>query len=124
VTVKFTPAGRSQFLAALAYIRRENPQAAQRFRQRAENVLKRLERFPNLGRRLPEFPDLPHREVIVGRHRFCTDFRVKSYGSSLSGTARKFPKFLPSQRAADIAMYRRQLPFRYAINKKTEGRGS
>jgi toxin ParE1/3/4 len=70
VTVKFTPAGRSQFLAALAYIRRENPQAAQRFRQRTENVLKRLERFPNLRRRLPEFPDLPHREVIVGRYRF------------------------------------------------------
>ena len=70
MTVKFTPAGRSQFLAALAYIRRENPQAAQRFRQRAENVLKRLERFPNSGRRLPEFPDLPHREVIVVRYRF------------------------------------------------------
>ena len=70
MTVKFTLAGRSQFLAALTYIRRENPQAAQRFRQRAENVLKRLERFPNSGRRLPEFPDLPHREVIVGRYRF------------------------------------------------------
>ena len=70
MTVKFTSTGRSQFLAALTYIRRENPQAAQKFRQRAEDVLKRLERFPSSGRRLPEFSDLPHREVIVGRYRF------------------------------------------------------
>jgi len=44
--------------------------AAQRFRDRAEQVLNRLERFPNSGRRLPEFPDLPHREVIVAPYRF------------------------------------------------------
>ena len=44
--------------------------AAQRFRERAEQVLNRLERFPNSGRRLPEFPDLPHREVIVAPYRF------------------------------------------------------
>ncbi|MEE8260945.1 MAG: type II toxin-antitoxin system RelE/ParE family toxin, partial [Gammaproteobacteria bacterium] len=57
--VRFTPSGRSQFLGALTYIRRDNPMAAQGFRERAEQVLKRLERFPNSGRRLPEFPDLP-----------------------------------------------------------------
>jgi plasmid stabilization system protein ParE len=44
--------------------------AAQRFRERAEQVLTRLERFPNSGRRLPEFPDLPHREIIVAPYRF------------------------------------------------------
>ena len=44
--------------------------AAQGFRERAEQVLKRLERFPNSGRRLPEFPDLPHREIIVAPYRF------------------------------------------------------
>jgi len=43
--------------------------AAQRFRERAEQVLKRLERFPNSGRHLPEFPQLPHREVIVWPYR-------------------------------------------------------
>jgi plasmid stabilization system protein ParE len=70
VKVRFTPNGRSQFLAALAYIRRDNPSAAQRLRDRAENALKRLERFPNSGRHLPEFPDLPHREVLVTPYRF------------------------------------------------------
>jgi toxin ParE1/3/4 len=54
----------------LAYIRRDNPLAAQRHRERAEQALKKLERFPNLGRRLPEFPNLPHREVIVAPYRF------------------------------------------------------
>jgi len=54
----------------LTYIRTENPLAAQRFRERAEQVLKRLDRFPNSGRHLPEFPELPHREVIVWPYRF------------------------------------------------------
>ena len=68
--VKFTPSARTQLLRSLAYIRKDNPLAAQRFRKRAERVLKRLERFPYLGGRLREFPDLPHREVIVAPHRF------------------------------------------------------
>ncbi|HSX82293.1 MAG TPA: type II toxin-antitoxin system RelE/ParE family toxin, partial [Candidatus Saccharimonadia bacterium] len=50
--VRFTPTGRAQFLAALAYIRRENPRAAVRFRQRAEQALRRLEQFPESGSRL------------------------------------------------------------------------
>jgi plasmid stabilization system protein ParE len=70
VKVRFTPTARSQILAAIAYIRGNNPQAADKFRQRAEHTLKRLERFPNSGRHLPEFPDLPHREVIVPPYRF------------------------------------------------------
>ena len=68
--VRFTPAGRAQFLSAVTYIRDDNPEAARRFRQRAENVLRRLERFPASGRVIPEFPDLPHREVIVAPYRF------------------------------------------------------
>ena len=44
--------------------------AAQRFRERAEHVLTRLERYPKSGRRLPEFPDLPHREIIVAPYRY------------------------------------------------------
>jgi plasmid stabilization system protein ParE len=54
----------------LSYIRKEKPLAAQRFRRRAEQTLRRLDRFPNSGRRLPEFPDLPHREVIVAPYLF------------------------------------------------------
>jgi len=68
--VRFTRSGRRQFLDAVAYILRDNPVAARRFRQRAERVLRRLERFPDSGRVLPEFPDLPYREVIVAPYRF------------------------------------------------------
>ena len=68
--VRFTPSGRRQFLDAVAYILRDNPAAARRFRQRAESVLRQLERFPESGRVLPEFPDLPYREVIVAPYRF------------------------------------------------------
>jgi toxin ParE1/3/4 len=70
VKVRFTPSGRKRFLDAIAYIRRENPAAARRFRQRAQTRLRRLERFPESGRVLPEFSDLPYREVIVGPYRF------------------------------------------------------
>jgi toxin ParE1/3/4 len=70
VTVRFTPSARAQFLAALAYIRQENPTAARQFRRRAERVLRRLQRFPNSGRVIPEFPELPYREVIVAPYRF------------------------------------------------------
>ena len=91
--VRFTPSGRSQFLGALTYIRRENPLAAQRFRERAEQVLKRLERFPNSGRHLPEFPELSHRESSFDLTGFSIGCREKSYGSLLFGTVRKSPKF-------------------------------
>jgi len=73
--VLFTPSGRNQFLAAIAYIHRENPPAAVVFRHKAEKVLSRLRKFPQSGRILPEFPDLPFREVIVTPYRFF--YRVK-----------------------------------------------
>jgi len=68
--VRFTPSGRRQFLDAVAYILRDDPGAARRFRQPAERVLRRLERFPESGRALPEFPELPYREVSVTPYRF------------------------------------------------------
>ena len=68
--VRFTPSARTQFLTAVAYIRADNFEAAQRFRRRAEHVLRRLERFPHSGRKVPEFSDLPYREVIVRPYRF------------------------------------------------------
>lgn len=73
--VRFTPTARTQFLAAIAYIYRENPTPAVAFRHKAEKVLSRLQKFPQSGRRLPEFPDLPFREVIVAPYRFF--YRVK-----------------------------------------------
>ncbi len=76
MTVRFTPTGRTQFLAVIAYIRRENPEAAASFRRRAEEVLRRLERYPESGRIVPEFPDLPYREEVVVRpYRFF--YRVR-----------------------------------------------
>ena len=73
--VRFTPAGREQFLEAVSWIRRESPGAAATFRQRAEAALCRLERFPESGRVVPEFPDLPYREVILRPCRFF--YRVR-----------------------------------------------
>ena len=68
--VRFTDSGRNQFLSAPAFIARDEPLAAIRFRQKAERVLRRLERYPASGRLLPEFPDLPYREVVVAPYRF------------------------------------------------------
>lgn len=79
--VRFTPTGRAQFLAAVAYIRRENPRAAVRFRQRTEETLRRLEQFPASGRVIPEFPELPYREIIVAPYRFFLTFRRASLTS-------------------------------------------
>ena len=68
--VRFTPSARLQFLEAVEYIRRDNPAAAEKFRQLAEKTLQRLENYPESGRLIPEFPELPHREVIIGPYRF------------------------------------------------------
>lgn len=68
--IRFTPTARTQFLSALAYIRRDKPSAAARFRERAEKALKRLLKYPESGRHIPEFPELPYREVIVPPYRF------------------------------------------------------
>ena len=73
--VRFTPSARAQFLAALAYIRADDPQAALALRERAGESLSRLARFPESGRVVPEFPDLAVREVIVPPYRFF--YRVK-----------------------------------------------
>ena len=73
--VRFTPSARAQFLSALAYIRRDKPSAAIRFRDRTETVLRRLEDFPESGRIIPESPELPYREVIVSPYRFF--YRIK-----------------------------------------------
>jgi len=57
-------------LEALAYIRRDNPLAASKFREKGERLLRRLDDYPESGRLIPEFPDLPHREVVVSPYRF------------------------------------------------------
>ena len=73
--ILFTPTGRRQFLEAVAYIYRDNPSAAIKFRQKSEKSLFRLKKFPESGRPIPEFPELPYREVIVSPYRFF--YKVK-----------------------------------------------
>ena len=68
--IRFTPSARLQFLEALAYIRRDKPSAARKFRKKAEELLRRLEKFPESGHLIPEFPNLPYREVIIIPYRF------------------------------------------------------
>ena len=68
--IRFTPSARLQFLEGLAYIRRDNPLAASKFREEAERVLRRLDEYPESARVIPEFPDLPQREVLVPPYRF------------------------------------------------------
>lgn len=68
--VRFTPAGRRQFLAIVAYIADDRPVAAARFLARAKRRLRRLASHPNSGRRIPEFPDLPYRELVLPPYRF------------------------------------------------------
>ncbi|PKL48675.1 MAG: type II toxin-antitoxin system RelE/ParE family toxin [Nitrospira bacterium HGW-Nitrospira-1] len=76
--VRFTPLARTQFLAAIAYIYRENPTAAAAFRHKSEKSLSRLQKFPQSGRILPEFPDLPFREVMVATYRFFYHVKGKT----------------------------------------------
>lgn len=73
--VQFTPSARNQFLSALSYIRQDKPSAAVKFRNKAETILRRLEKFPESGRIILEFPELPHREVILSPYRFF--YKVK-----------------------------------------------
>ena len=68
--VRLTPTARTQFLAAIAAIRRKSPQAALTFRQRTEKSLRRLERFPNSGAVIAEFPESSFREIYVHPYRF------------------------------------------------------
>ena len=68
--ILFTPSARTQIISATNYIRNENPEAARRFRQRVESILRRLNKFPDSGRHIPEFPGVPHREIIVAPYRF------------------------------------------------------
>lgn len=68
--VRFTPSARAQFLAALDFIRADDPQAALELRDRAAVSLSRLARMPESGRVVPEFPDLPFREVVLAPYRF------------------------------------------------------
>jgi plasmid stabilization system protein ParE len=58
------------FLDAVLNIKKENPQAAARFRSKTESGLIRLIEYPNSGKRVQEFPDLAFREILIPPYRF------------------------------------------------------
>ncbi|MFO0579909.1 MAG: type II toxin-antitoxin system RelE/ParE family toxin [Polyangia bacterium] len=68
--VLLTPPARAQLTAAHGYIRSHNPIAAQRFRDRVADALRRLGRFPGIGHAVPEAPEGPYRQILVGKYRF------------------------------------------------------
>ena len=74
--LKFTPSARSMFLDTILHIKKEDPQASQRFRSKAENGLTRLIEYPESGRRVQEFPDLDFREVFISPYRFF--YKIKN----------------------------------------------
>jgi toxin ParE1/3/4 len=55
---------------------RQNQPAAAIFRNRTEEIFRRLENFPESGRIIPEFPELPYREVIISPYRFF--YKIKA----------------------------------------------
>ena len=70
MALRFTPTARTQFLDAVTFIHRDKRSAAKRFRDRAEDALRRLASFPGSGRKIPELAHLEHREVVVSPYRF------------------------------------------------------
>jgi plasmid stabilization system protein ParE len=76
VKIKFTPSARTQLLSALSYIYNDKPSASINFRNRVEEVLRRLKNFPKSGRIIPEFPELSYREVIISPYRFF--YKIKT----------------------------------------------
>lgn len=68
--VRLTPLARVQLTAARDHIRAHNPFAAQGFRNRVAEALRRLGRFPGIGHALPEAPDGPERQILVDSYRF------------------------------------------------------
>ena len=73
--LRFTPSAREQFSEGLDFLRQDKPEAAKRFRKKAEMSLRKQLDFPESGRTTPEFPGLPFREVIVPPYRFF--YKVK-----------------------------------------------
>jgi toxin ParE1/3/4 len=70
VKVRFARTAQLSFQSALNFIRQNNPQAAFKFYDRVEQILRRLEKHPDSGRMIPEFPQLPYREILVTPYRF------------------------------------------------------
>jgi toxin ParE1/3/4 len=78
VKVRFARSAQISFQSALNFINQNNPQAAFKFYDRVEEILRRLEKHPDSGRMIPEFPQLPYREILVPPYRFFYRVEGKS----------------------------------------------
>jgi addiction module RelE/StbE family toxin len=73
VKVRITPAARADLEAIDAFIRRDNPDAAQRVTEALRARIELLERYPNLGRpgKLPGT-----RELVIARLPYLVIYRL------------------------------------------------
>ncbi|NQW04470.1 MAG: type II toxin-antitoxin system RelE/ParE family toxin [Acidobacteria bacterium] len=73
--VRFTGTGRAQLLAALSFVRNENPAAAKVLLRRFTRRLRNLRRFPYSGKRLPNLRRGAYRELVI--HPYRVFYRVQ-----------------------------------------------
>jgi plasmid stabilization system protein ParE len=68
-TVVWTKPALDSLLDIVRYIRRDDPNAAQRFGRAVKSQTGRLTSFPDSGRVVPEFPVSGLREIVLGNYR-------------------------------------------------------
>ena len=89
--VRFIPTGRQQFLAALAYIRRDNPAAAVRgFENGRRTFYAALSSFPHQVGKSRSSQNSPIERLLCHRSDSSTASKTKRYGPSPSGMARNY----------------------------------
>lgn len=68
--VRFTVAAAERYDNVLAYLREQNPVAADHMVAAVDRALASLKRFPRRGLRVREFPSIPLQQFLVMSHRF------------------------------------------------------
>lgn len=68
--LRFSPVAAIRYDGLLAYLRQQNPIAADRMVAAVERSLRRILDFPFIGSQVREFPHLSLRQVIVEPYRF------------------------------------------------------
>jgi plasmid stabilization system protein ParE len=68
-TVLWTKPALDSLLDIVRYIRRDDPDAAQRFGRTVKSETGRLASFPDSGRVVPEFLAAGLREIVLGNYR-------------------------------------------------------
>ena len=77
ISVTWTDPALDHLLEIVAYIKLDNPSAAERFAATLKTKVTRLEEFPESGRKVQEFPSSGLREIIVQDYRIIYQIRQK-----------------------------------------------